>query len=377
MSNFCCHTCNKTLSKKLNWCSSCRRVAYCSRKCQKAHWKRHRPKCTFDFIKNEKTIQQHEPLEHGPFNSVHASIFSKQKFTSFLQDQNEKVFIPGISIIIYQLLTGHRETIKLTFPSEVLSSMNGPSKYELESFTKLGMDIPHDLQAHTWIPFDSNDMSFKNKLMKEANNGCNQCEKYLTFYNAIISVSKHGKMKMQSKLIDMIHSNDMKSKHANMNQIMAFRQFYGHLETRNPLLLMMKVPKHLGYNWDRYPFIQIHIVRDNYEEVIVVSMVMLQTASEQMIHGHNSYSLGVFRSSDILPYFNGIHYAHLIKQRLNEYGFKKRHYKQLKVIDLTWSVTNDIELKKEFLSSVRKLINPHVQPTPGFYYKPNECHNMF
>ena len=106
-------------------------------------------------------------------------------------------------------------------------------------------------------------------------------------------------------------------------------------------------------------------------------MVMLQSASEQMIHGHNSYSLGVFRSSDILPYFNGIHYAYLIKQRLDEYGFKKRHYKQLKVIDLTWSVTNDIELKKEFLSSVRKLINPHVQPMHGFYYKPNEYHNMF
>jgi hypothetical protein len=39
-----CHYCNKTVEKLLK-CSKCKRVKYCSKECQKAHWKDHKKDC--------------------------------------------------------------------------------------------------------------------------------------------------------------------------------------------------------------------------------------------------------------------------------------------------------------------------------------------
>ena len=39
----CCHTCGKkTTCKK---CAKCEEISYCSRKCQKIDWKRHKKEC--------------------------------------------------------------------------------------------------------------------------------------------------------------------------------------------------------------------------------------------------------------------------------------------------------------------------------------------
>jgi hypothetical protein len=40
-----CAQCDKTTSEKLQKCSACRKVYYCNRECQVAHWKRHKPAC--------------------------------------------------------------------------------------------------------------------------------------------------------------------------------------------------------------------------------------------------------------------------------------------------------------------------------------------
>jgi hypothetical protein len=40
-----CAHCEKTTFAKLQKCSACRKVYYCNRECQVAHWKRHKPAC--------------------------------------------------------------------------------------------------------------------------------------------------------------------------------------------------------------------------------------------------------------------------------------------------------------------------------------------
>ena len=43
-----CAACGKTGAQSR--CSACRKVAYCSRSCQKSHWKSHKPECTQDCV---------------------------------------------------------------------------------------------------------------------------------------------------------------------------------------------------------------------------------------------------------------------------------------------------------------------------------------
>jgi hypothetical protein len=40
-----CEQCDKTTSAKLQKCSACRKVYYCNRDCQVAHWLQHKPVC--------------------------------------------------------------------------------------------------------------------------------------------------------------------------------------------------------------------------------------------------------------------------------------------------------------------------------------------
>lgn len=50
-----CFTCHNTLEKPLI-CAKCRLISYCSISCQKAEWKRHRPKCA--AITKNKTVSE-------------------------------------------------------------------------------------------------------------------------------------------------------------------------------------------------------------------------------------------------------------------------------------------------------------------------------
>ena len=87
---------------------------------------------------------------------------------------------------------------------------------------------------------------------------------------------------------------------------------------------------------------------------------------EPMKMGYNTYALEMFRCNEVMPYFNGKHYAHLLKLVLDRYSFEKRHLKLIKRVGLTWSLTNDVKVKKDFADSVRELINPSV--TFGFEF---------
>ena len=41
-----CDNCSQVIEERILVCSSCKRVAYCNRKCQKAHWKSHKKTCS-------------------------------------------------------------------------------------------------------------------------------------------------------------------------------------------------------------------------------------------------------------------------------------------------------------------------------------------
>jgi hypothetical protein len=45
-----CEQCSKTTSAKLQKCAVCRKVYYCNRECQLAHWQQHRLMCSVDDI---------------------------------------------------------------------------------------------------------------------------------------------------------------------------------------------------------------------------------------------------------------------------------------------------------------------------------------
>ena len=42
-----CFYCHNSISGPIKLCSGCKKVCYCNRDCQKAHWKIHRQSCTY------------------------------------------------------------------------------------------------------------------------------------------------------------------------------------------------------------------------------------------------------------------------------------------------------------------------------------------
>jgi hypothetical protein len=59
-----CAACGKTAAQSR--CSACRKVAYCSRSCQKSHWKTHKPECTQDCV-----LVYSGEIEDGGIRGVH------------------------------------------------------------------------------------------------------------------------------------------------------------------------------------------------------------------------------------------------------------------------------------------------------------------
>ena len=51
-----CESCGSTI-KRIHVCSRCRKVAYCNRKCQQSHWKRHKKNCA---VTKKKVAEEEE-----------------------------------------------------------------------------------------------------------------------------------------------------------------------------------------------------------------------------------------------------------------------------------------------------------------------------
>jgi hypothetical protein len=58
---------DKSLSQKLLACGGCKLVHYCSKECQKVHWKIHKLICNDLKAYNEIWIETHEGLMGGKF----------------------------------------------------------------------------------------------------------------------------------------------------------------------------------------------------------------------------------------------------------------------------------------------------------------------
>lgn len=49
-----CDNCNNSITASIRLCSGCKKVCYCNRDCQKAHWKDHKKTCSY-VVKKELT----------------------------------------------------------------------------------------------------------------------------------------------------------------------------------------------------------------------------------------------------------------------------------------------------------------------------------
>ncbi|KAF9047038.1 hypothetical protein BDZ89DRAFT_1058090 [Hymenopellis radicata] len=70
-------------------CQACRRAFYCSRECQKAHWKVHREECKKALAERQKgTVLLHADARHEAFVLAHANymVSCEGKFTQLLED---------------------------------------------------------------------------------------------------------------------------------------------------------------------------------------------------------------------------------------------------------------------------------------------------
>lgn len=63
-----CETCNAapTAEKPLSQCGGCKRVAYCNRACQKAHWKTHKPACLAAVAADNEPDDYEDDLINAP-----------------------------------------------------------------------------------------------------------------------------------------------------------------------------------------------------------------------------------------------------------------------------------------------------------------------
>ena len=336
----CCSNCDAPLSN-LKWCRSCKKVAYCNAKCQKSHWKAHRPKCTFDYLKYNDKANKSKPKFNAiliPFLAIHSSIFSKQKFISFLSHINNEIFYESVSTIIYQILTGYKETINLSssLPSELLAVLQLHDRDKIETFGSPINLIPVDLQNHLWT-LPSPDVLYE-KLKCEADKGCNECKKSLNQYEQF--------------MVEWFTKADQMS----VDPRKMFVDFLGNV-------CKMKLPSHIGYNWSAFSVYEINFIRDNYDDSLSIAI----TSDQKFQGGH---VLAVFRCTEIMPFFEGAHYAYLLKVVLDRYQFEKKHYHRIRRVGFSWSITNDIQVKKDFLLHVRKLIHPMMFVTSDFFRKP-------
>ena len=318
------------------------------------------------------------PNPDAPFISIHPSLFSKHKFLSFLGNINQKLFIPEIATIIYQILCGYRSTINLNqhFPSELMADLHG--KDQIESYRDPEVcDPPCKLQNLTWLkvhpyPLENkleqevlqnlmwlkvDPYPLKNKLEQEVKDGCSQCKPCYDEFEEISIELVKSELNIRAR--HKYHEDDRKceAKEEHIFSVFCTK------------LAEITLPEHIHYNWDAFPILNIDIIRNCGDDQMTILLHMKDNIFEPTRLGDNTYALEMFKCNDIMPYFKGAHYAYLLKLILDRYHFEKKHYRLIHRVGLTWSITNDISVKREFLAKF-KIINPNVCVSYEFFHNP-------
>ncbi|KAH8102025.1 hypothetical protein BXZ70DRAFT_47761 [Cristinia sonorae] len=69
----CVYCSNNDLQVKLSWCSKCRSVRYCSKDCQRADWKQHKPTCQHHVSRGEAflALKRLDPVAGAKAEALH------------------------------------------------------------------------------------------------------------------------------------------------------------------------------------------------------------------------------------------------------------------------------------------------------------------
>ena len=117
---------NKPFPK--NWkglCKRCKQVQYCSRKCQRAHWSKHKKTCKEqkETFKKQKKKYKKEKKQHGKpavTNTV-LRFKDKESFAEWKRKNNKNLeFVEAVSIPVTEEIRGNLEPSKLSSSTNVV-----------------------------------------------------------------------------------------------------------------------------------------------------------------------------------------------------------------------------------------------------------------
>eukprot|EP01084_Bolivina_argentea_P124536 220673_1 len=353
--SFTCDNCHCEHAKLR--CTACKKAHYCKKKCQKSHWKIHKQSCTFKHTKPQRkwpTSKICPPpylaMKLGndgtggnisendmPFNSIPTTLFNLTKFISFLSACNP-ILIPELGKIIFQILTGYSFSMNLSNNNSKIffNSVSKPMKTNIDVFMREHTNPSWTLQNWTHFNGECDQWIIMDKLNQCADSDCIECGRCL--------------QNMRKFCEECKNSEDP--------------------EDFNNKLLHMELPLHVGYNWEAHKYYVIHWIRDTNIGAITIALTTLKSKEETLQIGYNQFLIATFKSNDILPYFDGIHYAYLLKYILEHYGFDELYYSRIWMVGFSWSITHDVDVRNEYLDTVREIFNENVETVGDYFKKP-------
>mmetsp|Transcript_39503 Transcript_39503/g.48893 ORF Transcript_39503/g.48893 Transcript_39503/m.48893 type:complete len:343 (+) Transcript_39503:67-1095(+) len=334
-----CVVCLKEREHMLR-CHSCKKVNYCCKKCQKKDWKNHQKICTYKFIK--KSDQEFQRLKRfhtgipksidiiemeSLFKSLPIKLFTKNAFSTymvsvlrseykFLFDNINKLLLEQFCGIIYEMLTSYQFHVQTDyiFPLQYMITKNSFEMY----MSNIDIYEGNPVKNYTY----KDDIGL---LLKRLNLNKHQCDVCKDNINSLT--------KLKANVLDI------------------------------------KICNHVSINWKCCDNYSLNVDRDVRFDSIVISLKFnpfTKSLQQSMYDFTDIYELANFKSIDIMPYFNGNHYAYLIKYVLKLHGF--RCYKSIKHLGLSWAITNDQLIREQLLSKMKHILGDHVQPLPNYWW---------